>query len=381
VCEAAGRGDVVAEERERRAGDPAFLCADVNLINTAIGFSSKYALEASAGSIQLFKFDTKNPRKSRIKVANVKVNVSCPICKTPTRKIAHGVIAPWLIELSKIDEKLTSLHICTECELKFFSYRYSNEEANRLYENYRKSPYTKSRKKWEPWYGQNENDIYNPEFTLENILKRKNTFERESRLSKMELPVDSNVLDYGGDLGQFFPERFSGKKYLFDLSELETKEEDGLIRIQDVTNIVKQIDLVMLCGVLEHLTDIDKTLSEVKSTLKNGGYLYLEVPLDGFSVSKFHGTDMYRRYLKVLSKFRYLFIAMDLYTGLYRNFFRRIPMFGIVKQSEHINYFSKKSLSCARRTNFEPTYISEPDSKLKHGKFRMGFLAGVALIK
>jgi UDP-glucose 4-epimerase len=44
VCEAAGRSDVVAIEEGRRAGDPAFLCADVSLIKRAIGFSSKYSL-------------------------------------------------------------------------------------------------------------------------------------------------------------------------------------------------------------------------------------------------------------------------------------------------------------------------------------------------
>jgi UDP-glucose 4-epimerase len=51
VCEAAGRSDVVAEEKERRAGDPAFLCADVSLINSAIGFWSEYSLEASTESL------------------------------------------------------------------------------------------------------------------------------------------------------------------------------------------------------------------------------------------------------------------------------------------------------------------------------------------
>jgi UDP-glucose 4-epimerase len=51
VCEAAGRADVVADEKERRAGDPAFLCADVTLIKSAIGFSSKYSLEASTESL------------------------------------------------------------------------------------------------------------------------------------------------------------------------------------------------------------------------------------------------------------------------------------------------------------------------------------------
>jgi UDP-glucose 4-epimerase len=51
VCAAAGRSDVVADEKERRAGDPAFLCADVTLIKRAIGFSAKYSLEASAQSL------------------------------------------------------------------------------------------------------------------------------------------------------------------------------------------------------------------------------------------------------------------------------------------------------------------------------------------
>jgi UDP-glucose 4-epimerase len=53
VCEAAGRSAVVADEKERRAGDPAFLCADVSLIKGAIGFSSEYSLETSAKSLFL----------------------------------------------------------------------------------------------------------------------------------------------------------------------------------------------------------------------------------------------------------------------------------------------------------------------------------------
>jgi UDP-glucose 4-epimerase len=51
VCAAAGRNDVVALEQDRRAGDPAFLCADVSLIKNSIGYSSKYSLEASTESL------------------------------------------------------------------------------------------------------------------------------------------------------------------------------------------------------------------------------------------------------------------------------------------------------------------------------------------
>jgi UDP-glucose 4-epimerase len=51
VCEAAGRSDVVAIEEGRRAGDPGFLCADVSLIKSAIGFSSVNNLSMSTVSV------------------------------------------------------------------------------------------------------------------------------------------------------------------------------------------------------------------------------------------------------------------------------------------------------------------------------------------
>jgi UDP-glucose 4-epimerase len=51
VCGAAGRSDVVTKEEARRAGDPAFLCADVSLIKSAIGFSTKHSLELSTESL------------------------------------------------------------------------------------------------------------------------------------------------------------------------------------------------------------------------------------------------------------------------------------------------------------------------------------------
>jgi UDP-glucose 4-epimerase len=55
VCAAAGRGEVVPIEASRRAGDPAFLCADVSLIKGAMGFESKFSLEASTGSLFLLQ--------------------------------------------------------------------------------------------------------------------------------------------------------------------------------------------------------------------------------------------------------------------------------------------------------------------------------------
>ena len=50
VCEAATHNDVSAIEVDRRPGDPAFLCADVTLINKSIGFVSHNSIEASIKS-------------------------------------------------------------------------------------------------------------------------------------------------------------------------------------------------------------------------------------------------------------------------------------------------------------------------------------------
>jgi len=51
VLEATHKTDTKVIETDRRAGDPAFLCADINLAKSAMGFSSKYSLEESVKSL------------------------------------------------------------------------------------------------------------------------------------------------------------------------------------------------------------------------------------------------------------------------------------------------------------------------------------------
>jgi UDP-glucose 4-epimerase len=51
VLDATKKSDTKVIEVERRAGDPAFLCADVTLAKSAIGFESKYSLEESVRSL------------------------------------------------------------------------------------------------------------------------------------------------------------------------------------------------------------------------------------------------------------------------------------------------------------------------------------------
>jgi UDP-glucose 4-epimerase len=51
ICEIAERRDIDPKVMDRRAGDPAFLCADVKLINDTLGFSAKYSLRESITSL------------------------------------------------------------------------------------------------------------------------------------------------------------------------------------------------------------------------------------------------------------------------------------------------------------------------------------------
>ena len=53
VLDAMERSDVTPIDTDRRAGDPAFLCADVSLAKSAMGFTSRYSLKASIESLFL----------------------------------------------------------------------------------------------------------------------------------------------------------------------------------------------------------------------------------------------------------------------------------------------------------------------------------------
>jgi UDP-glucose 4-epimerase len=51
VLKAINKSDTQVIESPRRAGDPAFLCADINLAKSSMGFASKYSLEESVRSL------------------------------------------------------------------------------------------------------------------------------------------------------------------------------------------------------------------------------------------------------------------------------------------------------------------------------------------
>jgi UDP-glucose 4-epimerase len=51
VIDAMDRKEITPVDADRRAGDPAFLCADVSLAKSAMGFVSRYSLKESVESL------------------------------------------------------------------------------------------------------------------------------------------------------------------------------------------------------------------------------------------------------------------------------------------------------------------------------------------
>jgi hypothetical protein len=303
--------------------------------------------------------------------------MNCPICSKNAQMISHATLAPWICSIFGEPRQLSKLFLCVHCDFRFFSLRYSEKQVQILYNAYRGNNYFSIRNRWEPWYQKSENNLYNPDIGIRNIERRRSLMSRELRMANVSRNF-RRALDYGGDTGQFFPENVSGERYLVDISGFN--DIDSRIRtVRKVTEIPSgSVDLVMACMVLEHVSYFELFCKEVSDVMTSDGLLYVELPLDGFKVHKWHKSEGYRCYLSFLNKIPPLFILMDLISGVVRNYFRMIPVFGVVKQSEHINYFTKQSINSLLNGRFDVRYSSPEYYDERHGKLRIGFQATIA---
>lgn len=265
----------------------------------------------------------------------------CPICEVVAEQISFAVLAPWISEILNYKNPFNcQLMLCKSCNFKFFSYRYSQSEMNKLYKDYRSDKYYKVRNKWEFWYSRRINDFFK---VKENIIKRKLRIHKNLESNGVILDKINSCLDYGGDEGQFFPDHIEkNNKYLLDYSHPDNDNE--FIRVSSIKELPNKVDLSMCCMVLEHVDQPLNLFLDLKKS-SNGGWIYIEVPNDSFEVTKWHNSSTYRSFLNLISRNYIMFIFFDFLGGVYRNFFKKIPFFGVVKQSEHINYFSPQSLA------------------------------------
>lgn len=157
-------------------------------------------------------------------------------------------------------DKTISLGRCEICDYSFSSTRFTDEEILNLYQGYRDEKYNQMRLECEPDY---KVEMYSNEY----IHARKKFIN--------DLVFDNvvnikSILDYGGDDGTYIPD--VPQKYVYDLSDADPINSVFKYNL----NQNKKFDLVMNCQVLEHVSDINQLIENLKNLTNN--YLYIEVP-------------------------------------------------------------------------------------------------------
>ncbi len=301
----------------------------------------------------------------------------CPICGAPGIIQAHGRIAPFILQLQgdpKNAQHDTTLCRCDRCDFVYFSHRFDDDTLAAMYSGYRNERYLSIRRRWEPWYSRDVNAAMEP--GSEAVAGRVG-FVTNIVGSYIQIDTLRNIVDYGGDEGQFFPAGFSGPKYVIDVSGKDLV--DGVQAASSLDELPERPHLVVASGLLEHLVDPVGLVKEVRAALANDGLFYAEVPLDRPKVRQWHAGAAYRRFLDWVSATRGSWIAADFAAGAARNFGRTVPRLGAVKQSEHINYFSTQSLQTLLADGRLRVVSTQADPTASFGGLRIGVLGALAV--
>jgi len=295
----------------------------------------------------------------------------CPCCMSQSFKEQSSVISPFIQEYVlefRLQSPICSLLLCQTCGFSFFKERFSQEEADKLYSEYRSENYFNIRHKHEPWYTKEINNLAGDSTEIRKLLFDNFVGERSNLFR-----LDGSVLDYGGDKGQYISALFKdSRKYVFDLSEHQPVP--NVIKIQQSSLLQQQqFDFIYFCHTLEHLSDPYCSLIDLKEILTDGGYLYIEVPSE-FPKFVYHlNNSIYRHYLKWLTRNSLCFKFVDLVSLLFRLKLNwPIPPFGFIKLHEHINFFTPESLTTIlHRAGYEVIDIVEINYKFTSGRNRM----------
>jgi hypothetical protein len=304
----------------------------------------------------------------------------CPNCSAATTLEAFGVVAPWIIELCLKDSPgETEMGSCTDCGLHFFSYRDSDSDLASIYGKYRDSTFFSVRRKREPWYNEAVNDAFSdPINNPHQVTICRDFTENSLRAACLQQGDLNGCINFGGDHGQFIPQEVKPPCIVVEQNSKGKRLNNDFVFVDSIDEVNQTDDLVMNNYVLEHLNDLGGVVQSMKQKCSNDGVLHFEVPLDKFYCSRFHRTQFYKCYIEALTQIRLAFIFIDFLSGAYRQFCGRIPWFGIVKQSEHINYFDVRSLQAFLSAQGERVIcLSEPATTYKIGRIKQGRLSCV----
>jgi SAM-dependent methyltransferase len=216
-----------------------------------------------------------------------------------------------------------------------------------MYSGYRSSEYQRRRGKYEPWYTKKINAAIGHSedvLTLRRQHLEKVLFDASSNHpAKFSSPT--RVLDVGGDEGQFIPKIESiTEKAVLEVSGIRPVDDAQILTSWDEVDDFSP-DMIMMCHVLEHIETARENVENASHTLKPGGLLYLEIPLDRpVKIGRVFSTPTYKKYTRLLCKVPPLFVVADLVSLLSRKIIGRPIPGAVIKQNEHINFFDGNTI-------------------------------------
>lgn len=249
----------------------------------------------------------------------------CPICGDRPKDRQLCAISPWIRELTGVERRLGIVYKCESCSFEWFAYAYDVREMDSIYGNYREQRYVDVRNKWEPWYTKEWNVALSDDSTAVRARLDSTRAFLEPFLGKRV----GTVVDVGGDRGQFIP--LGEDRIVVDVS---SRNLCAGVRRARVLAEVLPCNLLISAHLLEHVSDPVAILE----TYSGAEYIYLEVPAGAPSLS-------WERSIASVGA-----AISGLRTNLWRRHAKpsagrsRSRRFEPIRQSEHLNFFSERSL-------------------------------------
>ncbi len=271
---------------------------------------------------------------------------SCVVCGSKTLAAYSAVVSPFIAERIGWPPVECRLLECLECTHRFFDHALEDFETMRLYSDYRGAEYLRVRNRWEPWYTKRVNTAIGGD--ANEIATRRHMVSEYLRRSVPGDVLAGDVLDYGGDRGQFIPPEIGRTKCVYDLSGQATVE--GVIPLRSEVELREHaFDLVLLCHVLEHVSDPLDFLHRLRQNLEPRSarhWLYVEVPLERHRIMKRRAgaNGAARNKAPRVVRHRLPFLLADFVSTLARVKLGIVPPFGVIKLHEHVSFFAEASL-------------------------------------
>ena len=163
--------------------------------------------------------------------------------------------------------------VCNQCSFVGSRHRLSDEEERRLYSGYRNEEYNNKRIFCEPWYKEHVEKFNTQQYVEERKVGINTLIDRN-----VDIVTISTVLDYGGDNGVHIPKKFiKAKLFVSDISGAALAP--GVLPYPSDPSAKRlKVDFLMCCHVLEHKSDLDILVKDLKNHIHDKSWIYIEVP-------------------------------------------------------------------------------------------------------